>query len=29
MAVLQTPPDTEWVRFYRDALPSGSIDMSM
>ncbi len=29
MAVLQTPPDTEWIRLYRDALPSGSIDMSM
>lgn len=29
MAVLQTPPDTEWIRLYRDALLSGSIDMSM
>ncbi|KAA6426597.1 MAG: hypothetical protein FRX49_03707 [Trebouxia sp. A1-2] len=24
-----TPPDTEWTRLYTDALPSGSIDMSM
>ncbi len=29
MAVLQTPPDTEWIGLSRDALPSGSIDMSM
>ncbi len=29
MAVLLTPPDTEWVGLYRDALPSGSMDMSM
>jgi hypothetical protein len=29
MAALQTPPDTEWIKLYRDALPSGSMDMSM